>query len=74
MRTGLFWLDDKVNSDLNSSISRAAAYYLRKYGAHPDLCFVHPSLLGGKTPRFEGILILPNRSLRPNQLWIGAQE
>jgi hypothetical protein len=74
MRTGLFWRDNEVRRDLDSSISRAAAYYLRKYGTRPDLCFVHPSLLGGKAPRLEGIQILPSRGLQPDQLWIGAQE
>ena len=74
MRTGLFWLDKDVRSDLTSCISRAAAYYQRKYGARPDLCFVHPSLLTGMAPRLEGIVVLPSRTLRPNQLWIGAQE
>ncbi|NLG72314.1 MAG: hypothetical protein GX495_09765 [Chloroflexi bacterium] len=45
MNVGMLWFDNDSRRDLNSKIERAAAYYETKYGRHPTLCFVHPSML-----------------------------
>jgi hypothetical protein len=75
MKTGMLWFDNDPKADLPTKISRAAAYYQHKYGRHPDLCFVHPNMLGGISLRaHEDIEVRPNRAVLPNHLWIGIHE
>jgi hypothetical protein len=75
MKTGMLWFDNDPKSDLPTKINRAATYYQHKYGQHPDLCFVHPTMLGGAIVRAQGsIEVRPNRAVLPNHLWIGIHE
>lgn len=74
MKTGMLWYDDDPKSDLGDKIVRAASYYQRKYGRVPDLCFVHPSMLGEAPPKPNGIEVRTNRQILPNHLWIGIHE
>lgn len=73
MTTGMLWFDNDKQVDLSTKISRAADYYQKKYGRRPDLCFVHPSMIGGSL-RTEGIEVKPTRQVLPNHLWLGVQE
>lgn len=75
MKTGMLWFDNDPKADLPTKITRAAAYYQRKYGIQPDLCFVHPTMLGGTMLRSQDrIEVRPNRAVLPNHLWIGVHE
>jgi hypothetical protein len=75
MKTGMLWFDNDPKTDLPTKIARAAAYYQSKYGQHPDLCFVHPTMLGGSALRAsQNIEVRPNRAVLPNHLWIGIHE
>jgi hypothetical protein len=74
MNTGMLWFDNDPKSDLPTKISRAADYYLKKYGRMPDLCLVHPSMLGPVTPKEQGIEVRPNRQVLPNHLWLGIHD
>ena len=47
MKEGLLWYDDNPSRDLAEKIGRAARRYRQKFGAAPDVCYVHPSLLKG---------------------------
>jgi hypothetical protein len=44
MDIGMLWFDNDTQADLPSKIKNAAEYYLNKYGIHPNVCFVHPSM------------------------------
>jgi len=46
MKTGLLWFDDDPRKQLEEKVQRAATHYERKYGHAPDLCYVHPNVLG----------------------------
>lgn len=74
MKTGMLWFDNDPKADLATKIARAAAYYHRKYGMRPDLCFVHPTMLNSSPPRSEEIEVRPNRQVLPNHLWLGIHE
>jgi len=79
MNIGMLWYDNDKNSELNSKIQRAATYYQNKYGAIPNVCFVHPSMLGTpiqvndeKCLESGSILIRTSSSVLPNHFWIGV--
>lgn len=74
---GLWWQDDSDRS-MDAKIQTAAARYIAKYGAVPDTCYVHPSLLVNYQPGLtvslgnERIRVLPLPTMMyPIHFWIG---
>lgn len=74
MRTGMLWFDNDPKTDLPTKVIRAAAYYQKKYGCTPNLCFVHPSMLEVQAKRAEGIELRPSRQVLPNHFWLGVND
>lgn len=74
MNTGMLWFDNDKLTDLATKVERAAAYYTKKYGRMPDLCFVHPSMLAGPAAPARGIEIKATQQILPNHLWIGVHD
>ena len=50
MNVGMLWFDNDPRTALTAKVARAADYYRQKYGLVPDLCLVHPSMLGEPRP------------------------
>jgi hypothetical protein len=74
MDIGMLWFDNDPRLDLSTKITRAASYYHQKYGQAPDLCYVHPSMLGDKRQVMPGIEIKSRRQVLPNHLWLGVND
>jgi len=78
METGLLWFDDDPRRELEDKVLRAAAYYERKYGQAPDLCFVHPSAFNGNGKRqvkkAGAVEIRPGRTVLRHHFWLGMAE
>lgn len=82
MNVGMLWFDNDAKIDLTTKVSRAARYYRDKYGRNPNLCYVHPSMVGmnpaenGEGPplRAGDIEIRMTRAVLPNHLWIGVNS
>ena len=74
MDIGMLWYDNDPKNDLVSKVSRAAAYYQKKYGQVPDLCFVHPSMIQGELSKAGRIDVKANRSVLPHHFWIGVNS
>lgn len=74
MKTGMLWFDNDPKVDLQAKIARAADYYRKKYGIKPDLCFVHPSMVGAEPVARNGIEVRTTQLVLPNHLWIGKHE
>lgn len=76
--TGLLWFDDNPGRDLTDKISQAAQRYRQKYGAEPDVCYVHPSALSdndnGKVKKVGDVRIAPWPTVLVHYLWIGVEE
>ncbi|MCJ7511577.1 MAG: hypothetical protein MUO23_01250 [Anaerolineales bacterium] len=73
MTTGMLWYDPDRGTDLASKVQRAASHYRAKYGAEPDLCFLHPSTAEGETPSQLGpIRLQTHRAVLPGHLWLGV--
>lgn len=74
MHTGMLWFDDS-QTDLNIKIQKAVEHYEKKYGHKPDLCFVHPSMLGGEqASQIDGLTVRPYRPVLPGHIWIGVED
>lgn len=79
MNIGMLWYDDNPKVDLLNKIERAANYYQEKYGKHPTLCLVHPTMLtnAGQTDIGKDDTRLEVRTapfVRPNHFWIGLKN
>lgn len=74
MEIGMLWFDNDPKSDLQSKVTRAAAYYRSKYGESPNLCFVHPSMLSEKMSKAGKIAVRSNIAIIPHHFWIGVQK
>jgi hypothetical protein len=72
MNVGMLWFDNDIKSEIKIKIKRAAAYYSKKYGQQPNLCYVHPSMVNGESLNAEGIEIRTTRSVLPHHFWIGV--
>jgi hypothetical protein len=82
MDIGMLWFDNDKKSDYEAKIERAAAYYRKKYGKAPNLCFVHPCMLpntGNDTIAKQnfnsrGVEIRTSKTMLPNHFWIGINR
>ena len=74
MNTGMLWYDNNPKTDLDSKIIRASDYYTKKYGAKPDLCFVHPSMLKERIKQSSGIEIRTSKQVLPYHFWLGVHK
>jgi hypothetical protein len=79
MHIGMLWFDNDPKTALTVKIERAIDYYRQKYGRTPDLCLVHPSMLGNNHPdpvegRIGRLTIRPYRPILPGHLWIGIED
>lgn len=68
---GLFWYDDTPGRTLAEKIKQAATRYRIKYGQEPNLCLVHPCLLGD-VDSVGGIQVNGLKTVLPNHLWLGV--
>ena len=75
MDSGMLWFDNSDQRDLDSKIDRAAAYFLKKYGQSPTICFVHPSMLqpGADGSSSGEVEVRSAPSVLPNHFWIGMK-
>ena len=74
MNSGMLWFDNSNQRDLQSKVGRAAAYFQKKYGQTPTLCFVHPSMMGNGIKKLSSgkVEIRIADSVLPNHFWIGV--
>ncbi|RPI64500.1 MAG: hypothetical protein EHM48_00685 [Planctomycetaceae bacterium] len=71
---GMLWFDNDPKSDLVAKISRAGAYYQRKYGQTANMCFVHPSMLSGGALKAGSVEVKTSKSVLPNHFWLGVDK
>lgn len=45
---GLLWFDDDPRRSVGEKAAAAARRYVEKFGRLPNVCYVHPSMLGGE--------------------------
>lgn len=74
MNSGMLWFDNDKKTELPDKVIKAAAYYKKKYGQNPNLCFVHPSMLTKKSPKSEKVTIKSSDVILPHHLWIGVND
>lgn len=67
MTGGLLWFDDNPMRKIEEKVRRAAARYQQKFGSRPNVCYVHPSLLGGngRSLRVGEVEVRPSRTVLP---------
>ncbi len=74
MDVGMLWFDNTPDRSLKEKIEQAAAYYQQKYGEHPNLCFVHPSMMNEDSKAPRGLEVRTAPTVLPHHLWIGVER
>ena len=75
MKIGMLWYDDTLKRLATEKVARAAAYYAEKYGARPNTCHVHPSVLDGmQALEPSGMHLISDRGIQVNHFWVGVSE
>lgn len=74
MHTGMLWFDNRPNVPLTNVLQRAADYYRNKYHRNPNLCLVHPSMLGGDATELGHLTVRGYRAILPGHFWIGIED
>lgn len=76
MREGLLWYDDDPTRDLAGKVSRAAQRYKHKFGMAPNVCYVHPSVMGegGQAQAVNGVRVDSLMNVLRNHYWLGQEE
>jgi|YNPNPStandDraft_1061719.scaffolds.fasta_scaffold02851_4 hypothetical protein len=75
MEFGMLWFDNDPRREMKEKVLRAAAHYEQKYGVRPDVCFVHPNMLGGDgqgTLMAGSVEVRPGRAILPDHFWLGV--
>jgi hypothetical protein len=74
MNSGMLWYDNDPQSNLIKRIQTAAAYFIKKYGTKPDVCFIHPSMLAEEIIGELGMEVRKNYLIRPNYFWLESRK
>lgn len=76
MRTGLLWYDDDPERELAEKIKRVVQRYEQKYGTPANVCYVHPSALGGngKVQKVDRVRVMSWPSVLRYHFWVGREE
>lgn len=72
MNAGMLWFDNDPQTDLPAKIDRAAKYYRKKYGEIPNLCFVHPKMVGESKVNGTTLHVETSETILPFHFWIGT--
>ena len=74
MRVGMLWFDDSSQRDLTMKLDRAIKHYQAKYGTHPTICYVHPSMLPKRPVAGMGVEMRASNMVLPNHFWLGTAD
>ncbi|MSP13141.1 MAG: hypothetical protein EXR62_09305 [Chloroflexi bacterium] len=78
LEEGMLWQDSDKKHPLAAKIKEAAAWFAEKYGAAPDVCYVHPEMLPADKDMpdgphiIDGVEVLASRFINRGLLWIGV--
>lgn len=71
MRIGLLWYDD-TECSLAQKVALAAARYRKKFGAAPNICYVHPSMmLDAMDVQVGMVRVVASPTALRHHFWIG---
>lgn len=71
MNIGMLWWDNDPKTTFEIKVKKAAEYFDKKYGAYPNTCIVHPSMVNRTAVDRIDISIM--KEIRPNYFWIGVE-
>jgi hypothetical protein len=73
MNVGMLWFDADPRVNIKARLTRAVAYYQKKYGRVPNLCFIHPTTAGDDTPeKVADLEVRTSKKILPDHFWLGV--
>ena len=76
MMSGMLWFDNDKSASLSAKVDRAAAYYRKKYGQRPNICFVHPQMVADQSAAGEkpAVAVEASKDILLHHFWIGNRQ
>jgi hypothetical protein len=81
MQEGLLWYDDNPGRDLTEKVGQAVRRYRQKFGASPNVCYVHQATLqpsddtgNGKVRKVGGVRVSSSPTVLRHHFWVGQEE
>lgn len=75
MQVGMLWFDAESESPFPERLSRAVDYYASKYGARPDICFIHGAEQEMEAVQHVDEVEVHTSSLvLPEHIWLGVKS
>ena len=76
IREGLLWYDDDPGRNLAEKVGRAVRRYEQKFGAAPNVCYVHPSSVSGdgQSLKVDGVVVATRLSVLRHHFWVGRED
>lgn len=68
----MLWSDKDRTEKFEKIVEEAVAYYSKKYGVLPNVCYVNPVSWGEDLPDISGLEIIFAREVQPFHLLIGV--
>lgn len=75
MQVGMLWFDSESESPFGERLSRAADYYASKYGARPNICYVHGAEQEGELVEcVDEVEVHTSSLVLPEHFWLGVKS
>ncbi|HDQ34866.1 MAG TPA: hypothetical protein ENN14_00955 [Chloroflexi bacterium] len=73
MQSGLLWHDSSANA-LSLKIGRAIERYRERFGAAPNVCYVHPQQLPEGEQRIGEVAVRASERVLLHHFWVGQEQ
>ena len=73
IQIGLLWYDNSAQ-DLSQKLARAIQRYQARFGAQPNVCYVHPTAMPEGEPKVRGLRVAPSANILRHHFWLGQEQ
>ncbi len=73
MSVGLLWYDNSAEA-LPQKIERAVRRYEERFGAAPNVCYVHPAVLPDGEQHINQVTVRASGHVLQHHLWVAHEE
>lgn len=73
MGMGLLWYDSST-TELGAKLQKVVKRYQERFGAQPNVCYVHPGTLPQGEVSLGGIRVRPSEHVLKHHFWVGQEQ
>jgi hypothetical protein len=70
MNEGMLWYVNDTNEGLEGMVGKAVAFFRKKYGCAPLICYLHPESLPSEFLSKDDVRVMPHAMVIKNHIWL----